>query len=168
MLERYLAHSLPDPAQSNLWYLICPFTNGQVYHVLAERVSITFPKNAFRPRPADGKFKYYPETSDLDGINVTFYETFDYRVLAWLNSWRKLIKDDDGNYHPPALFKKEMIVRLYDRINLTSPRVTITYEGVAPSDQTPFELGYDDETSRITVEAQFSVDAQKIEQGSAT
>lgn len=158
MLERLLAHSLPDPAQSTLWYLSVPFTNNMVYHVLAERVSATFYKNPFRPRLTDGSNNYFPEVSDIDGINVTFYETFDYRVTKWLQEWRKLIKDSAGNYGLPGIYKKEMTVRMYSRDDLTNHRLALTYLGVAPSDQTPFELNYDDETGRTTVEAQFSVD----------
>lgn len=165
MLERYLAHSLPDPAQNTLWYLICPFTNNQIYHVLAERISATFPKNAFRPRHSEGSFDYFPETSDIDGINISFYETFDFRVTAWLDKWRKLIKDPEGNYNPPILFKREFELQLFSRDNMTSPTMTILYQGVAPSDQTPIELAYEDETGRIMVEAQFSVDNQVIKQG---
>ena len=166
MLERYLAHSLPDPAQNTLWYLICPFTNNQIYHVLAERVSATFQKNSFRPRHSEGSFDYFPETTDLDAINISIYETFDYRVTAWLYQWRKLIRDEHGNYHPPVLFKREMELQLFSKDNLTSPIMTIRYNGAAPSDQTPFEMAYEDEAGRIIVEAQFSVDSQTITQGS--
>lgn len=165
MLERYLAHALPDPAQGTLWYLSVPFTQGMVYNVYAERIAATFFKTSFRPRPADGRNSYFPEMTDLDGLSITFYETFDYRVTNWLETWRKLIRDADGNYGPPAVFKKTMTLRIYARDNLRSPIITINYEGCAPSDKTPFELGYDDETLRITVEAQFSVDNMEIIQG---
>lgn len=165
MLERYLAHSLPDPAQNTLWYCSVPFTNGMVYHVLAERAAPTFSKTSFRPRPAAGRQKYYPEATDIDGINITFYETFDFRVTNWLHSWRKLVVDDDGNHGPPALFKKEIIFRLYARDNLSKPSMTMIYTGCAPTDQTAYELSYEDETGRITIEAQFSVDRMEMKQG---
>lgn len=165
MLERFLAHSIPDPAQNTLWWLTVPFSNGQVYHVLAERCSATFPKTSFRPRPTDGKQSYYPETTDLDGLNIAFYEAFDYRVTNWLNTWRKLIRDDDGNYGPPALYKRDIQVRSYARTDLRSPVLSLTYVGCAPTDQTPFEFNYDDETGRMVVEAQFSVDNMTMEQG---
>jgi len=163
MLERTQAHALPEPALATLWYLSVPFTNGMIYHVYAERVSATFPKTSFRPRPADGKNKYFPESTDLDGLSITFYEMYDYRVHKWLSEWRKLIKDKDGNYSPAALYKKDMTLRLYARTNMSSPIYTVNYIGVAPSDQAPLDLQFDDETQRITVETQFSVDNQEIE-----
>lgn len=165
MLERSLAHSLPDPAANNLWFLSVPFTTGEVYHVLAERITAPFYKIAFRPRPADGSSDYFPEVSDIDGINVSFYETYDHRVTNWLNKWRKLIRDEKGNYGPPSLYKKDMLLRIYARDNLSSPVMSMTYIGCAPTDQTPFEFNYEDETGRLIVEAQFSVDDMTIEQG---
>lgn len=163
MLDRYLAHSLPDPAQNSLWYCTVPFTNSQVYHVLAERISLTFPKTPFRQRHRDGAFSYFPETKDIDGINVSFYETSDYRVTKWLDVWRKLIRDNDGNYGAPALFKQEIVAQLFSRDKLTSPVLTLRYIGCAPSDQTPFEMTYEDEAGRVIVEAQFSVDDVTME-----
>lgn len=164
MLERYLAHGLPDPAQNTLWYAWFPFTNGMVYHVLAEQITPTFPKTPSKPRPTDGSMTYYPDTSDIDGLNCTFYESFDLRVCAWLRAWRKLVVDNEGNYGVPAIYKKEVVVQLYSCDDLRTPIKTMRYHGIFPTDQTPLTLSYDEESGRITVEAQFSADSMEVEE----
>lgn len=158
MLSRDLAYGLVDPAIGSLWLVTVPFNDGNTYMIYVERIMVTFPKIPFRPRPTDGSNSYFPERKDIDGINMTLYETFDFRVSKWLDEWRKLMFDDDGNYGAPDVFKQSITLQLFARDNLESPIKTRKYYGVAPTDVTAFELNFEDETNRIVIEAQFSVD----------
>jgi hypothetical protein len=163
MLERNIVDTIQDPALNTLWVLEIPFTNDADIVVYAERMQATFPKTPFRARYNEGSNSYFPETSDIDGINITFYEASDLRVTTWLDVWRKLIRSSDGNYGLPVTYKKEILAKLYSQDNMSTPVKTLKYIGCAPTDQTPFELQYDDATGRITVEVQFSVDSLEQE-----
>jgi hypothetical protein len=163
MLTRELALSLADPAQNNLFLVTVPFTNGKHFHVVAETISMTFPKVPFRPRFSQGSNTYYPETSDIDGISISFYETHTYQVTGWLDTWRKLLIDSRGNYGLPAVYKKDVPVQVFSRENLSEPTLTFIYQGIAPSDQSPFDMSYEDEAGRLIVEAQFSCDSMIFE-----
>lgn len=155
--SRSEAYRMPDPALQTLWYLTTPSSNGAAISIAAESVSATWLKTSFRPRPADGKKLYFPDQTDIDGLNIVFYETFDFRVTRWYNSFQELVFND-GFYGMPANYKKPFILSLFERSNTKTPIYTITYEGCAPTDRAPFNLNYEDETGRITVEAQFTVD----------
>lgn len=161
MLDRLDAEAAPDPALNTLWLLEIPFADSTGLILYAERMQVTFPKTPFRPRYNEGSNSYFPETSDIDGINITFYEAADFRVTNFIKLWRKLIKDADGNYGMPDTYKKEIHAKLFSQDNMSSPIKTLKYIGCAPTDQTAFELQYDDATGRITVEVQFSVDSME-------
>lgn len=164
MITRDAALALKEPALSTLWVMEFPFATG-VAHLTAERVTATWPKVPSRPRATAGSNTYFPETSDIDGISAALYETEDYAVTRWYQQWQFLVHDANGNYGVPSAYKKDCIARLYKRSNLTSPVLTLRYQGVWPTDKNAFELTYDDEAGRLTVELQFSTDSVTVEYG---
>ncbi len=156
LLSREIALSVPDPALSTQWVLRVPFVNSTI-QVVAEKVTATFSKVPATARFNTGSNTYYPGTNDIDALSITFYETYDYRVSQWLRQWRLLVVHDDGNYGVPAEYKKKMFVQMYSSQGNIAQ--TLTYHGTWPTDKEAISLSYDDETGRITVDAQFSVDS---------
>ena len=161
MITRDAALAMESPALNTLWRLTVPFVQYDT-HIFAENMSATWPKIPSRPRATAGSNTYYPEVMDIDGISATFYETERHDVTRWFANWQSLICDSDGNYGVPKDYKKDCVAELFARTELSSPILTLRYSGVWPTDKSPYQLSYDDETGRLTVEVQFATDSVEI------
>lgn len=151
---RTYALGAPEPALSSIWIVKIPFNTQNIF-IAAEQVSATVRKIPGESRFTGGRNKFYAGTSDIDSVSITFYETDDYAVSKWLYSWRKLV-EDNGIYGLPADFKKIFYVFAYSK-SQPKPTRTFKYDGVWPTDRNAYEYNQD-ETGRITVQAQFAVD----------
>lgn len=160
ILDRTYALYAPDPALPFRFYVVVPDTNG-LYNCVVEQVQATFRKIPAKPRFSAGSNDYYPDNNDIDGLSITFYETFDYRVSAWLSRWREKVVRADGSYGLPTEYKKDITVYAYN-YNSESPVLTIVYKDCWPTDQSPFAFSYDNVEGRLMVEAQFSVDSAEL------
>jgi hypothetical protein len=157
MLLRDLALNAPDPALASHFLVKIPLGN-YTKDIIAERVTATFPKTPANPRFNGGSNSYFPGTTDIDGLSISFRETYDYRVTKWLNEWRLLVFDQkDGTYGMPINYKKTINV-VYFGAGSNKPKDS-EYLGCWPTDKGPFSCDYSDETGRLIVEVQFSVDS---------
>ena len=150
-----MALAAPDPALSALWLIQVPF-NTSVKFLAAESVTATFPKIPAEARFAAGEHVYVPGFKDIDGISITFYETDKHEVSEWLMKWQRLVFYK-GVYGSPPSYKKQVVVSLYS-VGRTKPTRILTYKNVWPTDRGPYELTYSEETGRLVVQGQFSVD----------
>lgn len=160
ILDRFNALNAPDPALKFRFYVYVPDTTDS-YHCVVENITATFVKIPSKPRFNGGSNSYYPDTNDIDGLSITFYEAYDYRVSAWLSRWRALVVRSDGFYGIPSEYKKTIMIHAYNN-NSENPTLKLQYSGCWPTDQQPFEFSYEDATGRMTVQAQFSVDNTQL------
>lgn len=159
-LERNFALDAPDPALTTLWKLQIPFGDS-VNFLFAESITATFQKIPAEARFSEGSNMYYPGNADVDGISIAFYETHDHLVGSWLVEWQKMVFNNSGGvYGAPINYKKPIIANLYSK-HSKKPIKVLTYEGCWPTDRGPYELNYEEETGRIKIQAQFSVDDVK-------
>lgn len=156
ILNRERVFNLKDPALPTRWFVNVP-DGGDIYTIVAEKITATFPKIPAKSRFTSGRMQYYPDNNEIDGLTITFYETYDYDVTRWLSRWRGRVVHKDGSYGIPVDYKKEITAQLY-LPGSDTPSVTCVYKGAWPTDQSAFNLSYEDEANRIMVEAQFSVD----------
>lgn len=155
LMLRDRALSAPDPALASLWMVRIPF-DSSVTFLAAEDCSPTFPKIPAEARFANGEQRYRPGFKDLDGVSISFYETYDYKVSEWLKLWQRKIYYK-GVYGLPKDYMSDIVVTLYSK-HKSSPIRTITYKGAWITDRGPYQLNYSDETGRVIVQAQFAVD----------
>lgn len=157
MLYRQYALQAPDPALSTRWYMIVPDVKSATMCV-AENATLTFQKIPAKQRYRQGKMMNYADTSSVDGINISFYETNDYQVSRWLQAWRlQVFNPRTGVYGMPSRYKKTIEAHLLG-IDSLEPKLSLIFTGCFPTDQNTWEVQYDDATGRLKVEAQFSVD----------
>lgn len=156
LLHRIHALEVKDPAFAFRWFVYVPDAGG-LYQCIAEKLTATFPKVPAKSRFTSGRVNYFPDNNEIDGLTITFYETYDYDVTRWLSRWCGKIVHEDGSYGVPNDYKKEIIAQLL-LPGSDTPSLTLTYKGAWPTDRGAYNLAYDDESGRITVEAQFSVD----------
>lgn len=155
MLRSY-ALAAPDPALTSLW-LVQIDNASAVTYLLAEQMSATFPKIPAQSRFTSGTVRHYPGMQDIDQIAITFYESHDYKVTQWLKTWTNQVKDDNGNFGLPVTYKRNIVLNMFSKAS-TQPVHVVTYGGCWPTDKGAFELNYSDETGRMVIQANFSVD----------
>ena len=157
-LSRQAALSAPDPALTSLWIVQVPAAG---VNVIAETMTMSFIKVPAEARFAGGKNKYYPGFAEMDGISITFYETHDHKVSAWLQEWQRQIYDPETEiYGIPAKYRKNITANLFSKASNKAAKV-VTYYDCWPTDRGPYELNYSDLTGRIVIQAQFAVNKVK-------
>lgn len=160
VLNRIHAFGLKDPALTQRWFLYVPDA-GDLYQCIAEKITATFPKIPAKSRFTHGRMNYFPDNNEIDGISVTFYETYDYDVTRWLSRWRGRVVHEDGTYGVPSDYKKDVTAQMF-LPGSEQPALTLVYKGAWPTDKGAFEFSYEDDSGRIMVEAQFSVDEVEL------
>lgn len=156
ILDRIHALYAPDPALKFRFYVHVPDVDD-MYSCVVDTISATFPKVPAKARFGGGSNTYFPDTNDIDGLSITFYEAYDYRVTAWLSRWRAKVVKPDGTYGLPPEYKRDITVMMFN-YSVETPVMTMTYKDCWPTDQNPFALSYEDSEGRLQVEAQFAVD----------
>lgn len=158
LMSRDYALSAPDPALSTLFFVRMPqdLANTPQF-LLAESVSLLVPKISAESSFSNGGYDFFPGFIENDSVSITFYETYNYAVSKWLRDWRKKVSDGRGNYGLPVEYKKDIIVAMYSKFS-TKPVNVVTYNACWPTDRAPYELNYQEESGRVTVQATFSCD----------
>lgn len=152
--------SLKDPAIQTRWRVIMPDQKRETQYI-AETVEAVFRGVSSKARYAQAKSQHFPDASEIDTLNITFYETYDFEVTRYLDRWRKLIRDEKGYYGMPGDYEKDIQVHFlaYDS---DKPIMKFKYEKCWPIDSSPLSLNYEDSSGRIQVPATFRVDELKI------
>lgn len=155
-LAKSIARSLEDPALQGRWFTYVEGINKPT-EVLVEHVTVPWHKTQPTARYTAGTFRHYPGAMDVDGIQMVFYEVWDYRVTKWLNDWRRLVYDPEtGIFGLPKKYRKEFVTEFYPPHN-ESPTMRRSYAGCFPIEQPPFEMTYAEVDGRVTVSALFAV-----------
>lgn len=154
-LNRIHALGAPDPALSTRFFCFFPDVGEDIYMALALKVQATFPKVPAKSRHTHGSVRYFPDNNEIDGLSITFYETYDFKVTKWLSRWRGLIVHEDGSYGVPTDYQKDIVVQCF-LPGSDSPAMVFTYKECWPTDQNPFDLQYEDENGHLLIDAQFS------------
>jgi hypothetical protein len=165
-LSRSIVANLPDPALNWRWRCFMPTSlvrnpNG----ILVEEVNFTHTSIPSRPRFGGGTNTYFPEFNDISAVDMTFYETTDYRSLKFLYNWRSLVLDSNGNYglpEGPAGYKKTIKIEFYGMENSISPVWVGKLKGIWPTEISPQTLTYSSK-ERIQIQASFSVDSNEVD-----
>ena len=150
-----LQTGLKDPAIQSRWRVIMP--DVQPLLCIAESVEVVFRGVGAKARRGQAKVKYYPEESDIDTLNIVFYETADYDVLNYLTTWRGQIRHKNASYGLPSDYERDIFVQFL-AIDSNDVIKTLKYKGVWPIDPSPISLNYEDPNARIQISASFRVD----------
>lgn len=114
--------------------------NHRVYSIDAPMPSIDTKKNT-----VGSKYFYTASHSDIGNISMRLDEYEDALTLAYLETWRKMIKRSDGFTNPPAYYKRDIRV-----IRMTSTDLDThitTYKNYFPTEVSP--IGYTYESTGI-------------------
>ena len=155
-----ITQQLKDPAIQTRWRVIMPDQRNPMQY-MAESVEAVFRGVSSKARFAQAKSKHYPDASEIDALNIIFYETYDYEVTRYLERWRNKIRNKQGFYGMPAEYEKTIYVDMlhYDVNNYI---IRFKYLKCWPIDSSPLSLTYEDSSGRIQVNATFRVDDVEI------
>lgn len=161
-LARATAASIEPPATQGRWFTFIEEVRSQT-EVLVEQMTIPFQKTQPIQRFTAGSFRYYPNMFDVDGIQVVFFETWDFRVTRWLYDWKRRVYDQDtGTFGMPKDYRREFLTEFYPT-DSEDPVMRKLYLGTFPVEQQPFEMTYAEIDGRITVSSLFCVNTTRIE-----
>ena len=151
----------PDPQLSWRWACLMPDLPGSNAKspplTYVERIPVSHVGTDPKPRHGGATNRYYPQLSDISAVNVQFYEDENHLVDTYLDAWRDLVYDGDGNYGLPADYKLPIVIMFYTGRNGQSPNKSTILEGCWPAQRDSEELGFE-ESGKLIVSQLFSVD----------
>lgn len=153
-------NGVKDPAIQTRWRVIMPDQKRDTQYI-AETVEAVFRGVSSKARYAQAKSQHFPDASEIDTLNITFYETYDFEITKYLYAWRHKIRNERGFYGMPHTYEKTIYVHMlhYDS---DRPIMKFKYEKCWPIEASPLSLSYEDSTGRVQVPATFRVDDMKI------
>lgn len=123
--------------------------------------SITFTPEAFNTsftRLNTYYWGYPQDRQSLKNINITLFLDVGNLAMYYLESWKNLMFNKEGEYYyPPQRYKKDVVVLFYGLKGVT-PSAIYFLRGCFPIETSPFELAYSKDPKRLTVTQTFSVD----------
>tara|TARA_B100001146_G_C16123006_1_gene408883 strand:+ start:516 stop:1007 length:492 start_codon:yes stop_codon:yes gene_type:complete len=163
MLTRADALNIPAPALNSRWIVLFENQIGP-YKGIVETVEATFIRTEARARYSQGSNNYFPEATDIDGLNIMFYEDEEFSVTKWLKDWRRKVHDPaDGTYGVANDYKKRVYVELFSLVS-NKPVLQLCYRNCWPTTNAGLPLTYEDGTGRLQVNQQFSVDTLEFQE----
>ena len=102
----------------------------------------------------------FPGLLTVDEMTITFLKPMPDFISSYFYSWKKLIVDDYGLYHPKSEYQKNIYVRFLDQTGVTINRYKLI--GCFPIKFPSYNLDYENnEVSKFTVT--FAVDKIEIQ-----
>jgi hypothetical protein len=105
--------------------------NGQTLSFLIESISIPFPGINFEAAPFNSSERQFPNLRTIGQIQMVLAENTSFVVIQFLEAWRLLIIDDNGNYGLPSAYKQPISLQPLDETGAAN--VTLTWEGCNPT-----------------------------------
>jgi len=110
---------------------------------------------------ASQTFNMPSETGSLNA-NLTMYEDSSYTTIKYLTTWSLLVRDYNGDYGNPSIFKKTIYCNLHDTASHTTPKLTMKLVGCWLSSIDHISLEHRNSTN-ITYGVQLNVDNISIQ-----
>lgn len=101
------------------------------------------------------------DLQNLKTVQIIMFCSNGMLTQYYLDAWRNLIFDQDGEYYNPMeVYKKNIEVYFYGAVSVSSflPVAHFTLKGCFPVSQNVYDLKYSNKPDRITISADFAVD----------
>jgi hypothetical protein len=157
MLTRTDVLNLPPPAPLFRWITLFDGQPGP-YKGIVETIEATYINTEAKGRRSQGSNNYFADTTDIESLNIMFYEDDKYSVTKWLKEWKeKVFNPLDGSYGVANDYKKRIYVELYN-LKTNKPIMQLAYQNCWPAATGATSYSYEDSSGRVQVNQQFSVD----------
>lgn len=102
------------------------------------------------------------DIKNYSDVSITFFCSSGMIIQYYLEAWKKLIFDDDGEfYYPMDTYKKDIEVYFYGPGNIglsVGAAAHYTLKGCFPFEQDNYKLAYTMDPKRLTLTARFKMD----------
>lgn len=101
------------------------------------------------------------DLENLKQVEIVMFCSNGMLTQYYLDAWRNLVFDKDGEYYNPMeVYKKNIEVYFYGATSIGSfiPVAHFTLKGCFPVSQSSYDLKYSNKPNRIQITANFSVD----------
>lgn len=160
LITRQQVAALDEPANTWMWNFTVYGVSGLniLDPIYVLDVDIPLDNIDSEAKFRGGKYYFFPRFSQVSTLNLTFYETHSYYVTSWLDTWRKLVVDENGLFGLPADYMGTAQLVLYDTVGY--PRCIITLQGMWPT--APTGLRYNQESRNLEVGHEFRIHSVAI------
>lgn len=143
---------------------------GMEYSPIVEE--ITFNPKTFKTdtrRVRTGWFNVPSDIENYKDVSITMFCPNSMLTQYYLEAWRNLIYNKEGEYYnPSSTYKKNIEVYIYGAggsgiVGELSYSMHYTLKGCFPYQQSDFKLAYTDSPKRLTITANFKVDAVVVD-----
>lgn len=148
--------------------------SGLKYSPVVEE--ITFNSKTFKTdtrRVRTGWFNVPSDIENYKDVSITMFCPNSMLTQYYLEAWRNMIYNKEGEYYYPASnYKKNIEIYIYGAGGSTMSGLTYsmhyTLKGCFPYQQSDFKFVYSDNPKRLTITANFKVDAVVVDSSSLT
>lgn len=102
------------------------------------------------------------DIQNYQDVSITFFCSSGMLIQYYLDSWKKLIFDDDGEYYNPmSVYKKDIEVYFFGPGNIGVGSLSVahyTLKGCFPYYQDTYKLEYTEDPKRLRLMAKFKMD----------
>jgi hypothetical protein len=100
--------------------------------------------------------KFFPERMNIGSAKLTLLTPVPDVVSVYFNTWKNLIIDKEGFYHPSSEYKKSIYILLFSREGI--PVNVITLKGAFPITFPAYSLDYKAEDN-VVFDIEFRIDS---------
>lgn len=177
-IGRSVIQGLDEPAPDWLWRAILPkltvttdsgttkITSNGANTFIPESLSVPFLAMSAEPRFHGAAREYYPTSADMAPTTMTVYEDQNFSALNFLLLWKRLVRNENGVYGAPSVYKKGIDVEFYTRTDTTNYILKVTLNDCWPMEVHPYELNYTG-NGRLVTTVTFSIKSASVKPGTA-
>ena len=122
----------------------------------AESIKIPFESIQSSTARTQARLRNFPDQINVDSIDITFYEDYNYTTLTYLEKWKRSIVNEYGVFRLPEGddgYARDIYAYLFDTVGLL--KGSVKFEGCYPQQISP--LDFNSESQAVKISCNFSV-----------
>lgn len=122
----------------------------------AESIKIPFEQIQSTTARTQARLRNFPDQINVDSMDITFYEDYNYTTLTYLNKWMRSIVNEYGVFRLPEGedgYARDIYAYLFDTVGLL--KGSVKFEGCYPQQISPIDFG--SESTAVKISCNFSV-----------
>lgn len=155
--------SSPQDTNANSWTSVMGIANNlglTSYTPIVEQITFgvrNYKTNTRRVRT--GWCNVPEDIENYHDASITMFVSSGMLTQYYLNAWKRLIFDDQGEYYNPmSVYKKNIHVYFYGPGNVGLAAAHYVLKGCFPYRQDDYKLAYTENPKRLTITANFKID----------
>ena len=170
------SRNIPVSAGNKSWFSSILSTLGGTFTDYTPIVEeITFTPKSFKTETRRVRTGWLNVANDIENygdVNITFFCSAGMLIQYYLDAWRRLIFNNDGEYYNPMqVYKRNIEVYFFGpgNIGAVTPKAAhFTLKGCFPYSQDSYKLAYKDNPQRLRISTKFKVDKIVTDESVAT